>query len=159
MKTKIVSCHTADSKPVKQEVNSTVILPPLVFPALSLPALPEVLTLWNATQIEPSQGRLTEGEGTGLLTSFTLTFLYQLLFILTIFYLFTNKATFMRRSTVLTLFPQYSLDNLTPKVYTQTYIEQIAQVPLPSIEMMAKLTADDLELRLAKNTEIDSFML
>jgi hypothetical protein len=30
--TKIVSCHTADSKPVKQEVNSTVILPPLVFP-------------------------------------------------------------------------------------------------------------------------------
>jgi hypothetical protein len=35
-KTKIVSCHTADSKPVKQEVNGTVILPPLVFPALML---------------------------------------------------------------------------------------------------------------------------
>ncbi len=32
IKTKIVSSHTADSKPVKQEVNSTVILPPLVFP-------------------------------------------------------------------------------------------------------------------------------
>jgi hypothetical protein len=32
IKTKIVSCQTADSKPVKQEVNSTVILPPLVFP-------------------------------------------------------------------------------------------------------------------------------
>ncbi len=32
IKTNIVSCHTADSKPVKQEVNSTVILPPLVFP-------------------------------------------------------------------------------------------------------------------------------
>ncbi len=31
-KTKIVSCHTANSKPVKQEVNGTVILPPLVFP-------------------------------------------------------------------------------------------------------------------------------
>jgi hypothetical protein len=31
IKTKIVSCHTADSKPVKQEVNGTVILPPLVF--------------------------------------------------------------------------------------------------------------------------------
>jgi hypothetical protein len=29
---KNVSCHTADSKPVKQEVNCTVILPPLVFP-------------------------------------------------------------------------------------------------------------------------------
>ncbi len=33
IKTKIVSCHTADSKPVKQEVNGTVILPPLVFHA------------------------------------------------------------------------------------------------------------------------------
>jgi hypothetical protein len=26
------SSHTADSKPVKQEVNGTVIFPPLVFP-------------------------------------------------------------------------------------------------------------------------------
>jgi hypothetical protein len=33
IKTKIVSFHTADSKPVKQVVNSTEILPPLVFPA------------------------------------------------------------------------------------------------------------------------------
>jgi hypothetical protein len=33
IKTKIVSCHTADSKPVKQEVNGTVNLLPLVFPA------------------------------------------------------------------------------------------------------------------------------
>jgi hypothetical protein len=33
--TKIVSFHTANSKPVKQEVNGTVIFPPLVFPALS----------------------------------------------------------------------------------------------------------------------------
>ena len=32
IKTKIVSSQTADSKPVKQEVNGTVILPPLVFP-------------------------------------------------------------------------------------------------------------------------------
>jgi hypothetical protein len=32
IKTKIVSCHKANSKPVKQEVNGTVILPPLVFP-------------------------------------------------------------------------------------------------------------------------------
>jgi hypothetical protein len=30
---KKVSCHTAESKPVKQEVNSTAILPPLVLPA------------------------------------------------------------------------------------------------------------------------------
>ncbi len=28
IKTKIVSCHRADSKSVKQEVNGTVILPP-----------------------------------------------------------------------------------------------------------------------------------
>jgi len=35
MKTKIVSCNTAGSKPVKQEVNGTVILPPLVFPGKS----------------------------------------------------------------------------------------------------------------------------
>ena len=33
IKTKIVSSHRADSKPVKQEVNGTVILTPLVFPA------------------------------------------------------------------------------------------------------------------------------
>jgi hypothetical protein len=32
IKIKIVSCHTADFKPVKKEVNGTVILPPLVFP-------------------------------------------------------------------------------------------------------------------------------
>ncbi len=35
IKTKIVTCHTADSNPVKQEVNGTVILPSLVFPALA----------------------------------------------------------------------------------------------------------------------------
>ncbi len=36
IKTKIVSNHTADSEPVKEEVNGTVILPPLVFPGLFL---------------------------------------------------------------------------------------------------------------------------
>ncbi len=35
IKTKIVSCHTGDYKPVKQEVNGTVILPPLIFLALA----------------------------------------------------------------------------------------------------------------------------
>ncbi len=35
IKTTIVSYHTADSKPVKQEVNGTVILPQLVFPDLT----------------------------------------------------------------------------------------------------------------------------
>jgi hypothetical protein len=32
IKTNIVSCHTTDAKPVKQEVNGTDILHPLVFP-------------------------------------------------------------------------------------------------------------------------------
>ncbi len=32
IKSKIVSRHTTDFKPVKQEVNGTMILPPLVFP-------------------------------------------------------------------------------------------------------------------------------
>ncbi len=36
IKTKFVSCHTADSKPVKPEVNGTVILPPLVFPGAAV---------------------------------------------------------------------------------------------------------------------------
>jgi len=35
-KIKNFSSHTADSKPVKQEVNGTVIHPPLVFPVLTL---------------------------------------------------------------------------------------------------------------------------
>jgi hypothetical protein len=36
IKTKNVSCHTADSKPVKQEVNGTLMLPFLVFLDLTL---------------------------------------------------------------------------------------------------------------------------
>ncbi len=36
---KMVSCPTADSKPVKQEVNGTVLLPPLVFPERTLEGL------------------------------------------------------------------------------------------------------------------------
>jgi hypothetical protein len=32
IKTKIAISHTPDSKPDKQEVNGTMILPPLVFP-------------------------------------------------------------------------------------------------------------------------------
>ncbi len=39
MQTKIVSSQTAGSKPVKEEVNGTVILPPLVFPGLSYPVM------------------------------------------------------------------------------------------------------------------------
>jgi hypothetical protein len=43
IKTKIVSSHTADSKPVKQEVRGTVIPPPLVFPAHAILSMNIVL--------------------------------------------------------------------------------------------------------------------
>ncbi len=36
IKTKIFSCYTTNSKPVKQEVNSTVIIPTLVNPGLMI---------------------------------------------------------------------------------------------------------------------------
>ncbi len=36
-----VSCHTADSKPVKQEVNGTELLPPLLFSAFSISLRPQ----------------------------------------------------------------------------------------------------------------------
>jgi len=47
IKTSNVSCHKADSKPVKQEVSSTMILPPLVFPEEHIQQfiLPSVLPL------------------------------------------------------------------------------------------------------------------
>jgi hypothetical protein len=44
IKTKILSTHTADSKPVKQEVNGTVTLPSIVFPGLSICSLHVCLT-------------------------------------------------------------------------------------------------------------------
>jgi hypothetical protein len=49
MKTKIFCSHTADSKPVKvkQEVNCTVILPPLVFPDETVRL--EKSKQWNST--------------------------------------------------------------------------------------------------------------
>ncbi len=40
IKTKIVTCLTADSKPVIQEVNSTVILPPLVLSGWAIRLIP-----------------------------------------------------------------------------------------------------------------------
>ncbi len=36
IKTKIVSCHRAKCNPIKQEVNGTLILPPLVFPGSTI---------------------------------------------------------------------------------------------------------------------------
>jgi hypothetical protein len=40
----MASCHTADSKTVKQEVNGTMILTPLVFPDSS-----QLTIQWNIT--------------------------------------------------------------------------------------------------------------
>ncbi len=57
IKTKIVSCHTADSKPVKQEVNCTVILPPLVFPAHSVRAW---ISCYPVSQKREREGRRRE---------------------------------------------------------------------------------------------------
>ncbi len=58
-------CKTDSSKPVKQEVNITVILPPLVFPGKRTP--------WALNRLEGGQtlrqGTLTEREGSVQLTS------------------------------------------------------------------------------------------
>ncbi len=68
IKTKIVSSHTADSKPVKQEVNSTMILPPLVFPAqfsaiFGYGQIARYTILAKQGQGKSSKGTLTEWEG------------------------------------------------------------------------------------------------
>ncbi len=49
IKTKIVSCHTAGSKPVKQGVNRTVIFPRLVFPAQP------IIVTWDHTYLKKSR--------------------------------------------------------------------------------------------------------
>ncbi len=83
IKTKFVSYLTADSKPVKQEVNSTVILPTLVFLGLALENLStsgqifvgKILELTQGLPIGQLhldgllQGSLTEEEGSVQLTS------------------------------------------------------------------------------------------
>jgi len=51
IKTKIVSIHTADSKPVKQEVNGTMILPPLVFPGLTYMVVTMSVLFWRLSTI------------------------------------------------------------------------------------------------------------
>ncbi len=47
IKTTIVSCHTADSKPVIQEVKSTVMFPPLVFPGCPIKAAFTLAKFWQ----------------------------------------------------------------------------------------------------------------
>jgi hypothetical protein len=55
IKTKIVSSHTADSKPVKQEVNGTVILPPLVFPVFCIHKLSIISTFVHGILLKPGE--------------------------------------------------------------------------------------------------------
>jgi hypothetical protein len=53
IKTNIVSYHTADSKPVKEEVNGTVILPPLLFPAVTIDCATSAIALGSSFENEP----------------------------------------------------------------------------------------------------------
>jgi len=48
IETKNVTSYTADSKPVKQEVNGTVILPLLVFPGYAHKMLMKLTPGWAA---------------------------------------------------------------------------------------------------------------
>jgi hypothetical protein len=50
IKTKILSSHAPNSKPVKQEGNCRVILPPLVFPGMALG-----ITAFNDTKLSNNQ--------------------------------------------------------------------------------------------------------
>ncbi len=82
----MVSCHTADSKPVKQEVNSTVILPPLVFPGRS-----EAKELWNLEINEIRAKTMTvfgEQQKAGWMD--TLTILLKTLLIMNLLYNINN---------------------------------------------------------------------
>ncbi len=58
IKTKIVSCQTADSKPVKQEVDGTVILPPLVFPGYSKKRFCKMCLIPLTSRLKIVQNRL-----------------------------------------------------------------------------------------------------
>jgi len=67
IKTKIVSYRTADSKPVKQEVNSTVTPPPLVFPVLTFRKCQRVVPLVELSNgVESAVARLQEIGGAAL---------------------------------------------------------------------------------------------
>ncbi len=94
IKTKIVSCHTTDSKPVKQEVNSRVILSPFCVPWKNAP-----------TSRARMKGRISAVD-LHVLTSSD-----QILLILKIYFYFLRKHGILkRRSTVLSLLlSQYSL--------------------------------------------------
>jgi hypothetical protein len=58
IKTKIVRWHTADSKPVKQEVNCTVIRPPLSIPWLGVQIQPPPMSL-DESEIEGKRMHIT----------------------------------------------------------------------------------------------------
>ncbi len=57
IKTKIVSSHT-DSKPVKQEVNGTVILPPFVFPDVTIQKVSDFPWIMKTSVFQSKQSSL-----------------------------------------------------------------------------------------------------
>ncbi len=57
IKTKIVSCHTTDSKPVKQEVNGTVILPPFSIPCTIREEFPKGLYSGRLKSLSRARGK------------------------------------------------------------------------------------------------------
>jgi len=58
IKTTILTCHTANSKSVKQEVNGTVILPHLVFPAVAYLSFSLAKKKKNVFAMAPEIGRV-----------------------------------------------------------------------------------------------------
>ncbi len=58
IKTKIVSSHTADSKPVKQEVNGTVILPAFVFPGVTIQKVSDFLWIMKTSVFQSKHSSL-----------------------------------------------------------------------------------------------------
>ncbi len=95
---KIVSCHTADSKPVKQEVNSTAILPPLVFPAPIFPHITYIFLKWcndkwNSASFWNTKIR-TERAGTYRPLIRSTELMFKIIVIINIFYCFNISAVF-----------------------------------------------------------------
>ncbi len=58
IKTKIVSCHTANSKPVNQEVNGTEILPPFSIPWAAYRSTSDLFTNYEENVVTSSKSNL-----------------------------------------------------------------------------------------------------
>jgi hypothetical protein len=79
IKTKIVSSHTTNSKPVKQEVDSTMILHPLVFPDFRNAKMLFLIRLAALVQLVEQHGNDPKFEGTNPATIQTVACFIKLL--------------------------------------------------------------------------------